>query len=221
MLKGYDFSNWNSEEQVIDCLNRDAEFVMLKGSEGKTFVDPMLITFADLAAERSIPIGIYHFARAWANSPEDEFKNFRGVVDAVRNCTQVPGFIPVLDWEGKSLQSNRTWMESFINLCQEEWGIPPVVYVQASALDWIDLAYRHDCGLWIADWSADPGKPTTSNLWAFHQYTNSPVDTNVFNGNEDQLSPYSYKFVRETIGNKHCGCYVCEAMEALGWRPPA
>ena len=77
MLKGIDVSHHNSYQYkrgAIDFSKHD--FIIVKATEGKSYVDPMYETYISDITSLQKPYGIYHYARPENNSAKDEAKHF-------------------------------------------------------------------------------------------------------------------------------------------------
>lgn len=140
MMKGIDISNW---QRGFDLGAARPEFVILKATEGLTFIDKCCDGFVQDAINLGIPFGYYHFARS--NSAEAEAAFF---------YEQTKGYtgkgIPVLDLE---VPNGNAWAEAFCKKFYELSGVKPWFYASSDYINnrgygttWI----RENCGLWIA-----------------------------------------------------------------------
>ena len=91
--------------------------IVLKATEGRTFVDP---AFAERWNEaRELTRWAYHFARPHANSPIDEAANFCRELGAVKISSADR---LVIDWEDEHWPETRdgsTWLQQFVDACQK------------------------------------------------------------------------------------------------------
>lgn len=187
MLKGIDVSQWQGN---MDFLNHD--FVMIKASEGVGYKDKMLDTHYNNVRKNGVECyGFYHYARPeTGNSPESEADYFLSLVGHHQgNC------IYALDWEGESLSCSTSWAFRWLERVYQKTGVRPLIYLQASqewTSNYLDII-KANYGLWIAHWGVN--KPTVKhwNCWAMWQFTDSPLDTNYFNGNKDTWYAYCKK----------------------------
>ena len=104
-----------------------------------------------------------------------------------------------LDWEGLSLSYSTEWALNWLKSVEENMCIKPLVYVSesvANSSEW-DAIVEEDYGLWVAKWSAYKPEPGAWPFYAFHQYTSSPIDLDIFNGSIDALKMYG----------QSAGCY--------------
>ena len=140
MMKGIDISNW---QRGFDLGVARPEFVIVKATEGLTFIDKCCDGFVQDAINLGIPFGYYHFARS--NSAEAEAAFF---------YEQTKGYtgkgIPVLDLE---VPNGNAWAEAFCKKFYELSGVKPWFYASSDYINnrgygttWI----KENCGLWIA-----------------------------------------------------------------------
>lgn len=191
MLKGIDVSHHNKYEifprngkrPSIDFSKHD--FVIIKATEGRTYVDPMLERYIALLGEDQL-YGFYHFARPENNSPRDEAMNFCG---AIRNWDE--NAMLVLDWEGKAVNCPITWAVEWCKYVEEKCGKKPLIYCSSWYTKKCLPLLEEDIGLWVAHYTKS-NKPTvyTYPTWAMWQYTSEPYDKDVFNGNKTQFRKY-------------------------------
>lgn len=208
MLKGIDISN---HQAGIDLGKIDADFVIVKATEGKSYVDPYCDIFFQKALSLGKKLGIYHFANNPSNSAQQEadwfIQNTRGYIGKA---------IPILDWESKDT-SNVAWANEWLDRVSEAYGCKPMIYMSESVVnsyDWSSVV-NSDYGLWVAkyrDMNADynydmsnAGNKPSVNHWKFYtiwQWTsvgrldgyNGNLDCNVFYGDNEAWNSY--------IGNK-------------------
>ena len=140
MMKGIDISNW---QRGFDLGAARPEFVIVKATEGLTFIDKYCDRFVQDAINLGIPFGYYHFARS--NDAEAEAAFF---------YEQTKGYtgkgIPVLDLE---VPNGNAWAEAFCRKFYELSGVKPWFYASSDYINnkgygttWI----KENCGLWIA-----------------------------------------------------------------------
>lgn len=204
MLKGIDISN---HQRGIDLSKVNADFVIIKATEGKSYVDPSCDRFFQQALSLGKKLGIYHFANNSDNTPEQEadwfINNTKGYIGKA---------IPVLDWED-NVKSDVAWALKWLQLVEKSYGCKPLIYMSESTVnsyDWSSVA-NANYGLWVAkyrdnnadynyDMSSSGNKPAV-NYWKFYalwQWTsvgrldgyNSNVDCNVFYGDTSAWDKY-------------------------------
>ena len=180
--KGYDVSDFQSG------IPKDAEFVFIKATEGgHTNQTGYARKVAD-ARHRKLVVGHYHFLHA-ENPVQGEIDHFCHVVgDAPAGELLVLDFEPygqqVSDAHATSVKN--TWLAGV----KKRYPHHRVgLYVNR------DYWFRTDDNagdfLWIADPGAAAGAPRVKAAWRFHQYTDHPLDTDVFNGTLKQLRAWA------------------------------
>lgn len=204
MLKGIDVSN---HQRGMDLSKVDCDFVIIKATEGKSYVDPSCDTFFQQALSLGKKLGVYHFANNSDNTPEQEADWF------VNNTKGYIGkAIPVLDWED-NVKSDVAWALKWLQLVEQAYGCKPLIYMSESTVNsynWSSVA-NANYGLWVAkyrDKSADynydmsmAGRNPAVNYWKFYalwQWTdvgrldgyNGNLDCDVFYGDKAAWDKY-------------------------------
>lgn len=172
---GIDVSNHDIDEPVagVDC-----GFMIAKVSEGTYFKDKYCSTFLDIARDKGILYGMYHFAGTG---------DARAEADYFVNCARETGYIDNatlwLDYEQDALTNGPEWAETFMRRVDELTGKTCGIYMSQSvtiAQDWSRSAHRP---LWVAQyadmdetsWQSDPWSTWVFGAWdatcAIHQYT--------------------------------------------------
>lgn len=211
ILKGADMSKWQSLTALTDAIEKDKiEFVICKATEGRTYKDPTFEQKINLALNKNVLIGAYHFCRPDnGNTPEAEAVNF---VNAVRPW--LGRIMLAADWEGSScsVDKNGEWVKKWCDTVYAMAGVKPLVYCSQSRVKQLKAFEGCDYGLWVAKWSNTP--PTKIMPWNFYavwQYTNKPYDGDCFNGSRSQFLAYCKQGnkVNNDEGSCHCGCHYC------------
>ena len=191
MLRGIDISNWQKD---ITNFGEDVDFVIVKATEGKSYVDPACDKLYQLAKRCGKLLGVYHFARPDnGNDPvtEAEFfvKNIKGYLNEA---------VLVLDYERNMY--NVAWAKTFLDKVKELTGIKPLLYISRSPVNQYDYSSvaNGDYGLWVADYGINNGQENTFpsiKYWknvAIWQYT-SKGRINGYGGNIDRNNFYGDK----------------------------
>ncbi|MCF2531584.1 glycoside hydrolase family 25 protein [Yinghuangia soli] len=180
--KGYDVSDYQTG------IPADAVFAFVKASEGaRTGQANWRAKQAD-ARRRGLVLGYYHFFHA-ENDVDDEVAHF---------CATV-GDIPAheliaLDYEpyGQGVSDSLCTARKNAWLAAVKARYPGHKVGLYANRDWW---FRTDdeCGdfLWIADYETAAGEPRIQAAWRFHQYTDHPLDTNVFAGDKAGLQAWA------------------------------
>lgn len=207
-MNGIDISNHQSGMDLAKVLDQtNTDFVIVKASEGLTFVDKYCDKFYQIAKKKGVGLGFYHFARPELNSAAKEADFF---------CRNTEGYfgqaIPVLDWESSG-KKNVAWAKEWLDLVYKKTGVKPVIYMSESVVNAYNWKAVADAGygLWVAkyrDYNADrnydmstAGKKPVVKWWSFYmmwQWTSAGrltgysgnLDCDVFYGNRDQWNAY-------------------------------
>lgn len=195
-VKGIDVSNWTNVIQAREYLeDKETQFCMIKVSEGAGWSDVAAKTFAAMCRDNGVLIGFYHYCRPdKGNTAEAEMNNFiANVDDILSRCKISDRVMLILDWEGESLGYEH-WLKEATDMLMYKYKVNPIVYTSESNIHAVgEYVDTERVGLWVASWGTDPGNlgdVSPWKVWAFHQYTNNPIDQNVFNGGAAQLHCY-------------------------------
>ena len=142
-MRGIDISHW---QNGLDLNAIDFDFVIMKATEGTTFVDNCCDGFYQKAKAMNKCLGVYHFANGKDYKEEADF-----FIDHVKNY--IGEAMLVLDWESQGNsqwnKSDRTWVKNWCDYVYAKTGVKPVIYIQKSAMTKVmDLGYY----LWIAQY---------------------------------------------------------------------
>ena len=195
-LNGIDIASY---QQGLNPAKVDADFIIVKSTEGTWYTNPYFRKWADATLASGKLLGSYHFASVGdAKSQADYFVDTVG--DYLGSC------VLFLDWEASAIEQGPQWAKKFMNRVYKRTGIRPLIYMSKSVCnnwDWSSVASSY--GLWVAQYSyayqnkgtgylADPwtddngygawGAPTlyqyTSNGWISGFDRN--LDLNLFYG---------------------------------------
>lgn len=177
MLHGYDFSHHQSDKVFREYLDRNPDFVILKATEGRSWVDDKFIERAVEVVKRGIMLGAYHFARPDnGNYYADEVKNFQDTLlrAQLRQCRCF------LDVEGKAIGYGnwcKNWLSEFAKECTYPIGLYCSLSVAKNQLK--DIAKNYP--LWIAHYTIKDKDSGCAHYDGeiITQWTSNPVDTNV------------------------------------------
>ena len=195
-MYGIDISNYNREFVLNNNMGKHlfatADFVWMKATEGKSFVDKSADDYVEKSrlTDKDV-IGFYHYARPDLNRYHEEAMHFCAEVKRLARETYSVILLS-LDWEGLSLSYSTEWALNWLRTVEETTGIKPLVYVSesvANSTGW-DAIVDDDYGLWVAKWSAYKPEPGAWPFYAFHQYASSPIDLDIFNGTASALKKY-------------------------------
>lgn len=169
-IKGIDVSAYQDSFSTSGM-----SFVFVKATEGRSYINPRQSAQAKLARDADCVVGFYHFL--WPGNVQAQAEYF------VEKCASVEGDILAVDWEttGDGTAASNADKDSFIRAVQRLRGSTHQVLLYCNKDFWLNrdtTSFAGD-GLWIADYNGKPGDPGIKASWRFHQYTSSPVDTNI------------------------------------------
>lgn len=185
---------WNS---VRDDNNR---FAIIKATEGVDYTDDAYAKFAQGAVASGMNVGAYHYARP-AKDPVAQAQNFANAYKSVPGLS-LP---PVLDLEvdeGLSPEQLSGWTRTFLAEVEKQTGRRPMVYTYRYF--WLeqmgDTKDFADYPLWLAAYQNKAPGPVGGwdkvDIWQRSESgrvagVNTPVDLNLFNGNQGQFARFS------------------------------
>lgn len=191
-LHGIDVSKYQhtiawDEVKAMKVKEVEMTFAFVKATEGIGNTDPQFNRNWKKAKEAGLYRGAYHFFIA-SKDGRLQAENFVDKVDLE------PGDLPpVLDVEqmnGTSAEVLKKEVKEWLDIVEEHYGVKPIIYTN------VDF-YTRNLGsdfdkypLWAAHYY-QPEEPRISRNWTFWQHSDegrvngitSPVDFNVFNGN--------------------------------------
>lgn len=149
-LDGIDISGW---QEGIDLAAVSADFVIVKATQGTTFISDLTHPFMSSAMSLGKKVGIYHFADG--SDVQAEAAWF------LQNTKQYIGqAIPVLDFEGGALAEGADWALEWLQAVEKAWGVKPLLYLSGSESAKEQYRKIADAGfpLWRAAYGPnDPG----------------------------------------------------------------
>lgn len=142
-MNGIDISNWQPRN-ITELV--DYDFVIIKATEGTSYVSPACDAQYQAAKKRGKKVGVYHFA-----------SGLDAVAEANYFIDNVQGYIGeavlVLDWEANAINRGREWVRAFVKQVKARTQVPPMIYGSASPMSAADIpgiAREENCGLWVA-----------------------------------------------------------------------
>jgi GH25 family lysozyme M1 (1,4-beta-N-acetylmuramidase) len=170
MLQGIDVSSHQSASYDTDGL----AFVIVKATEGRTYVNPKMEAQVERAREAGLVVGFYHFL--WPDHITEQAEFFADKAPAQ------PGDLLACDWEttSRGTRASNAEKDRFIRKVK---SLRPRnrVLLYCNRTFWLNhdrTSYDGD-GLWIAQYGVAKGKPRIKAKWTIHQYTDDPLDKNV------------------------------------------
>jgi lysozyme len=168
-MNGIDISSYQGS---LDLNNISYDFVLIKATEGVSYVNPMCDTHFQEAKAAGKKRALYHFTNFGNPIAEADF--------FVDNCAgYIRDAIFVLDWEGSSVGAT-DWALEFLQHVESRIGYKPAIYMS----EWVENHYDwtavvgNDNGLWIAKYSdyeidnnydmSGAGQPPNLLHWPFY-----------------------------------------------------
>ncbi len=207
-LEGLDVSRWQATIDWTQVKAAGKQFVVMKATQGTTYVDPMYATNRAGAMAVGIPMAAYHFADP-DSTPNEAVLEADHYVAVAHLSTG--NLLPALDLEqtgGLAPAALQVWVRSWLDEVTAKLGIRPMIYVSPNfwstkMANNTSIALAGYKTLWIANWGVT--SPTVpANNWSgygytFWQYTDCGhvagittgcVDLDRYNGTD--LTPVTY-----------------------------
>jgi GH25 family lysozyme M1 (1,4-beta-N-acetylmuramidase) len=173
MIKGYDVSAF----QDAHFPTAGASLAFIKGTEGRSYVNPRQKEQAAHARSAGLVVGFYHFLHP--GHIKEQAAHF------AKGSASVDYDLLVVDWESNpdGTVASCAEKDSFIAEVKRLRGSHHKIGLYCNRDFWHHRDTTGNAGdfLWIAEYGAAAGKPNIQAKWQFHQYTDKPLDTNVGN----------------------------------------
>ncbi|MEU3187167.1 glycoside hydrolase family 25 protein [Streptomyces sp. NPDC006923] len=165
-VKGIDVSSYQSSTYSTAGL----DFVFVKATEGTSYINPRMTAQAARARAAGLVVGFYHFLRPGSMKAQAAY--------FVEECASIEGDPLFADWEDDGVSCAQK--DAFLAEVKRLRGATHRVGLYCGQYYWLNRDTTSNAGdaLWIADY-VTAGKPRIKAAWKFHQYTDSPVDTNL------------------------------------------
>lgn len=148
-MQGIDISGWQAG---IDLSKVPCDFVIVKATQGVTFVSDSCDTQVQQAIGLGKPFGFYHYADGSGATSEADF--------FIDRCAGYFGHgIPCIDWESaqNSAWGDTGYLRQLVQRVIDRTGVKPLIYASQGSFPW-DVARALDCGAWVAQYA--DGRPT-------------------------------------------------------------
>ncbi len=188
---GIDVSHHQGEIDWSKVKNDSIDFVFIKATEGKDFLDTSYATNYREAKKSGLLVGSYHFFSTLSPG-----KN-QALYFLEKMQIDKGDIIPVLDIEIKPKHDKKTLIlevNDFISVIEDSLGVTPIIYSNQNFFNKY-LANFQDDLLWIARYNQKDPQLSGSAEWHFWQYgqrgkvsgINAFVDLNVFCCSKDDF----------------------------------
>lgn len=153
-MQGVDIA---SHQADMDCAKIKADFVIVKATQGTTYINPCFTRHYQQAKSAGKLLGAYHYASG--GNPVHEADFYLSVVG-----TRVGECILAVDWEHNvpggenpvfNTKGEVEWCRKFAARIHERTGVWPFIYMSAGVTrrrDWTPVAT--DCPLWLAQYGS-------------------------------------------------------------------
>lgn len=145
-LNGIDIASYQAG---LDFSKVPCDFAIIKATQGTGYTNPDCVRAVEQAMSLGKGIGVYHYISGGDAVAEANF-----FIDSILNW--IGKVMICLDWEldQNSAWGNESYLEQVINHVIERTGVPPMIYAPASRYNQVaEVANRHNCGLWIAQYA--------------------------------------------------------------------
>lgn len=197
-LNGIDIASYQAG---LDFSKVPCDFAIIKATQGTGYTNPDCVRAVEQAMSLGKGVGVYHYISGGNAVAEADF-----FINSILNW--IGKVMICLDWE---LDQNSAWgdesyLEQVINQVIARTGVPPMIYAPASRYNQVaEVAKRHNCGLWIAQYADMNPTGYQNTPWnegaytcAIRQYSgsgrlngwNGDLDLDKFYGSLDDFRKY-------------------------------
>ncbi|MEN8895592.1 MAG: glycoside hydrolase family 25 protein [Yoonia sp.] len=189
-----DLSHHNEVAAWDDVKNHGVSVVILKATDGGSYIDPKFVERRKLAKDLGFIVGAYHFYET-NDTPEEQANWFIQNVDL--RAGNLP---PIIDIERikKPIRGDlHQEFRAFLARLENHYGVKPIIYTGPNFWNHALAEHLPDYPLWIAQYETQKPKiPTGWSDWTMWQFTekqmvagiNGPVDGSRFNGDNTDLA---------------------------------
>lgn len=119
--------------------NRNIQFVYIKATEGKTYIDKRYKENVKEARKHGLKIDSYHFFRMTSGAHE-QFKHLSKVID--KNKQDLIPMIDVETTDKHPVSEVRDNLRVLLKLVEKHYGVKPMIYGT-------NRSYNEICGIWF------------------------------------------------------------------------
>lgn len=155
-MNGIDISSW---DDGINLYAVPADFVIVKATQGTSYISPSFERQAQDTLACGKRLGIYHYVGGGGAEAEAEF--FITVVQHYLGLAAL-----CIDWESNQNPhwGDESYLEALCSHIISHIGLRPLIYASASVFPW-DVAKRLDCGCWVAQYADNNETGYQSTPW--------------------------------------------------------
>lgn len=200
---GIDVSAYQGNVDWASQYNSGVRWAYTKATEGDYYTNAYFAQQYNGSYNAGIIRGAYHFANPAgrsASAQADYFVNHGGGWS--RDGKTLPGMLDIeynpygSTCYGYSKSAMVTWIRTWLNEYKRLTGRAAVIYTTTgwwSTCTGNSTAFSNTNPLWIARYASSPG--TLPGGWPYYtmwQYTSSPIDKSVFNGDVSRVRALAY-----------------------------
>nr|QNJ46217.1 GH25 muramidase [Clavicipitaceae sp.] len=200
-VAGFDISNYQPSVNFAKAYADGARFVIIKATEGTTYIDPSFSSHYTGATNAGLIRGGYHFAHPGSSTGAAQATYFLAHGGGwSKDGITLPGMID-LEYNpsgatcyGLSTSAMVSWISDFVETYHSKTGVYPLIYTSTSWWNQCtgsSTAFASKCPLVVARYASSVG--TLPAGWGYQTiWQNSDSspwggDNDIFNGSLDQL----------------------------------
>ncbi|OTA95960.1 glycoside hydrolase family 25 protein [Hypoxylon sp. CO27-5] len=195
-VTGFDISHYQSSVDFTAAYSSGARFVIIKATEGTTYIDPSFSSHYTGATNAGFIRGGYHFAHPGSSSGATQANYFlaHGGGWSGDGIT-LPGMLDLEgDCAGLSTSAMVSWIKDFSDTYHSKTGRYPLLYTNPSwwsSCTGGSSAFVSTNPLVLARYSSSAGTPPGGwpyyTIWQFNDAYKYGGDSDTFNGNYASL----------------------------------
>lgn len=170
MINGLDISRWQGDVDFERAWQAGVRFVMIKCSEGSSWIDPKFTDFYERAKSVGMAVGAYHWYRPLSASAQMTI-----IQEAIGDRKlDFPLALDVEYHHNAKPDLYTSYLQQLVNKLSGFGGFEwPMIYTRASFWDSYVLSWSgwRQLPLWVAHWkTTKPTLPRDWNTWHIWQY---------------------------------------------------
>ncbi|KAJ6105121.1 hypothetical protein N7523_010195 [Penicillium sp. IBT 18751x] len=204
-VQGFDISGYQSTVDFSSAYSAGARFVMIKATEGTTYIDSSFSSHYEGATDAGLIRGGYHFAHPDSSSGATQAEYFLAHGGGWTNDGQtLPGMLDIeynpsgSTCYGMSEAAMISWVQDFGETYNSKTGRYPMIYTTA---DWWNTctggstAFSKDYPLVLAQYATSistiPGGWSYQSFWQNSDSYSYGGDSDLWNGSEANLKTFA------------------------------
>lgn len=143
-MRGIDIASWQAG---LDPAAVDADFIIIKATEGVSYVNPFWRDWAERTLASGKRLGFYHYANGG-----DVYAEARFFIETVKDY--IGRAVLVLDWEEENnarFWAHNQWTNPWLAYVRKQTGATPLLYLSASIMGVNDTGFP--MWLWVAQYA--------------------------------------------------------------------